>query len=98
MKNPFKVLISFLLGVGPALTVIYFWYFRLCAYIVSVIPAGEWHALFGVIVYVAMTFVGGFELIAISFWLGCVFAAVFFGVTESSAYDKSKARRKRLGL
>ena len=77
-SNPFKILIGLILGIAPASLVFYLWYIKLIGYIVSVIPAGPWHDLAGMAVYILLTFVGGGELILSSFLFGFFLAGIFY--------------------
>jgi hypothetical protein len=82
MKDLLKLITGVIIGLGPAALIFYFWYFKFAAYIISVIPGGQWHALLGVLVYIVMTIFGGFEFVVASFILGIFLAGLFIVGTE----------------
>jgi Kef-type K+ transport system membrane component KefB len=77
VMNPLRFLVSIVIGVGPAAVAIWLLFCKLAPYIVSVIPQGQYHSLFAVLTYVALSLLGGIEAVVISFVLGMFVAGLF---------------------
>jgi hypothetical protein len=76
--NLVKLLVGFVLGLGPAAVAIWLLFGKLAPYIVSAIPQGQYHNLFGVLTYVAIALLGGIESVVIAFFIGIFVAGLFF--------------------
>ena len=83
MKNLLKLLFAGAFAFAPIYYTIHLLFYKLAPYIASLIPAGEWHALLAVAVYVAIAFLGGIELIILSLLLGFSIAGMILSTMES---------------
>jgi hypothetical protein len=92
MKTFIRILIASLIGIGPAFVSVWLLFGKLAPYIVSVIPNGEYHKLFGVLVYIAIALLGGIEIPIICLIIGFMLANLFIVFSEGTPERKFRRR------